>query len=227
MPSMTWPSARSASMETRRASTSAGAVTRDAMVRVVPWSLWKAAARLAACSSPSVKEAPPPPCTCMSMKPGSAQWPRMLAGCAAACPGESPWPMASMTAPATLIQPGETTPSGVTTWSAAMITPCPVRRPAPAREDHRAGQGARVVGVDALAGGQRDREALRPGEGDERVPGARDDQGAGAGGVPRQGLRDVADPPHDRRGVADADRAVPELQRRVGLRPRAGGLAQL
>src|SRR5262249_4688772 len=119
-----------------------------------------------------------------------------MAGCPgpgpAPGPGGAPGPTASMAPPTTSTQPGDSTPPGVATGSAAMIT----RGPPASREDHRAGQGTRVVGVDSLAGGQRDRQALRPGQRDQRVPAVGDDQGAGAGGVLRQGLRDVSDPPH-------------------------------
>gem|GEM_PF-6911640 len=116
-PAMMPASARSASRAARASSSASGAVTRLATIVVLPCPRWNSAALRAWSPVPSVKEAPPPPCTCMSTKPGSSQWPRRSA---TRTPGArrsrpSPGPTASMRAPATVIQPGLSTPSGVTT----------------------------------------------------------------------------------------------------------------
>ncbi|CAM5409176.1 hypothetical protein STANM309S_06393 [Streptomyces tanashiensis] len=95
------------------------------------------------------------------------------------------------------------------------------------REDHRAGDVPRTVGVEAAPVREGDREPLGADQGRDRVDRVGGEQGAGGlhflaetGG----GGTEAAD---QARPVADADRAVAVLHRRVRLRPGAGHFAQL
>jgi hypothetical protein len=74
---------------------------------------------------------------------------------------------------------------------------------------------------------ERYREALRTDEAGEGVAAGGHDESPGALAVSDERGRDLADSPDHGTGVADADRAVPELQRRVGLGPGLGCLPQL
>ena len=83
---------------------------------VLPFRRWNSAARLASSAVPSVNDVPPPPCTCMSTNPGSTHGAAQVGEREARCgPGGSPGPTASIRLPASRIQPGLSTPSGVTT----------------------------------------------------------------------------------------------------------------
>jgi len=115
---MTPSRARPASIAARASMSASGAVTRLASMVVVPFRRWNSAARLASSAVPSVNDAPPPPCTCMSTNPGSTHRPRRLVTGSPGSAGGSPRPTASIRLPASRIQPGLSTASGVTTWPA-------------------------------------------------------------------------------------------------------------
>ena len=111
-PATTPASARSASRAARASSSASGAVTRLASTVVLPRAQWNAAAFRASSAVPSVNDAPPPPWTCRSTNPGRTHCPRRST---AGGSGASPGPTASITGPARRIQPGLSTPPGVTT----------------------------------------------------------------------------------------------------------------
>ena len=116
-PASTPSRASPASIAARASRSARGAVTRLATIVVLPCRRWNSAARLASPAVPSVNDVPPPPCTCMSTKPGSTHRPcRSVAGSPdGSGPAGPPGPIASITLPASRIQPGLSTPSGVTT----------------------------------------------------------------------------------------------------------------
>ncbi len=106
----------SARAEVARARSASDAVTRLAMIVVVPCAAWKAATRRASSWSPEGKEPPAPPWVWMSTKPGTTYRPARL------CPsrGAWPWPM-WVTRPSSMVIQPSCTPSGVTTRASASV----------------------------------------------------------------------------------------------------------
>ena len=123
-PAITPSSARPASRAARASSSASGAVTRLASMLVLPCARWNAAASLASPAVPSVNDAPPPPCTCRSTKPGSTHRPLSSITGSPGATWSRPWPgpTAPIRSPVTRIQPGSSTPSGVTTRPPASRT---------------------------------------------------------------------------------------------------------
>lgn len=85
---------------------------------------------------PAEKEAPPPPCTCMSTKPGTIQWPVR----SSVSPGAAPSPGASAATrrrPSTVSPPSSRTPPGSTTRAPVSTVRLLIGSQPPRREDPR------------------------------------------------------------------------------------------
>ena len=94
-------------------------VTRLAAIDVVPWARWVSATTAAASAVPRSNDAPPPPCTWRSTKPGTTvASPRSTSGAR----GGAPSPTSTMRSPSRSSHPGARTRAGVTTCRAARIT---------------------------------------------------------------------------------------------------------